>query len=242
MEIEYLKRMDRIIKKAGTKDPDDVLAFMGYEYVDCGDSIPGFIAKCKTGVFYSVNKNLSKTKYAFASFHEAFHGICGHLNTPGFLTNGFHTDDFINRRLIASTEKEANIGASDVLIDTVQFLEMTGYDSADVQAYIKSVESFEKAASDYQNHLDIVQSIGASDYRIQRMQAYQRDLYAMYKELQEQAADISNTGVCLTRSELAAEFNVPEFIIDYKFEAMSVRKYKVPSVELPTYDKVFGSW
>ena len=63
MEIEYLKRMDRIIKKAGTKDPDDVLAFMGYEYVDCGDSIPGFIAKCKTGVFYSVNKNLSKTKY-----------------------------------------------------------------------------------------------------------------------------------------------------------------------------------
>ena len=26
MEIEYLKRMDRIIKKAGTKDPDDVLA------------------------------------------------------------------------------------------------------------------------------------------------------------------------------------------------------------------------
>ena len=128
------------------------------------------------------------------------------------------------------------------LIDTVQFLEMTGYDSADVQAYIKSVESFEKAASDYQNHLDIVQSSGASDYRIQRMQAYQRDLYAMYKELQEQAADISNTGVCLTRSELAAEFNVPEFIIDYKFEAMSVRKYKVPSVELPPYDKVFGGW
>ena len=105
------------------------------------------------------------------------------------------------------------------MIDTVQFLEMTGYDSADVQAYIKSVESFEKAASDYQNHLDIVQSSGASDYRIQRMQA-----------------------VCLTRSELADEFNVPEFIIDYKFEAMSVRKYKVPSVELPPYDKVFGGW
>ena len=73
MEIEYLKRMDRIIKKAGTKDPDDVLAFMGYEYVDCGDSIPGFIAKCKTGVFYSVNKNLSKTKYG--KFYES--------DTPG---------------------------------------------------------------------------------------------------------------------------------------------------------------
>ena len=54
MEIEYLKRRDRIIKKAGTKDPDDVLAFMGYEYVDCGDSILGFIAKCKTGVFVDV--------------------------------------------------------------------------------------------------------------------------------------------------------------------------------------------
>ena len=119
---------------------------------------------------------------------------------------------------------------------------MTGYDSADVQAYIKSVESFEKAASDYQNHLDIVLNSGAADRRIRRMQAYQRNLYIMYKELQEQAADINNTGICLTRPDLAAEFNVPEFIIDYKFEAMSVRKYKVSSVELPSHHKVFGSW
>ena len=49
---------------------------------------------------------------------------------------------------------------------------------------------------------------------------------------------VPNGAVC----QLLAEFNVPEFIIDYKFEAMSVRKYKVPSVELPPYDKVFGGW
>ena len=42
--------------------------------------------------------------------------------------------------------------------------------------------------------------------------------------------------------EMAAEFDVPEFVIDYKYEAMAVRKYHVPRVELPTFDKVFGGW
>lgn len=60
--------------------------------------------------------------------------------------------------------------------------------------------------------------------------------------MQEQAADIFNSGCCLSTPEIAREFGVPEFIVDYKFEAMTVRNYNVPSVELPTFDRVFGGW
>ena len=33
---------------------------------------------------------------------------------------------------------------------------MVGYDSADVQAYTRSVESFEQAVEDYRTHYEIV--------------------------------------------------------------------------------------
>ena len=38
--------------------------------------------------------------------------------------------------MLAWTEREANIGAADTLIDTEAFLEMSGYESEDVRAYI----------------------------------------------------------------------------------------------------------
>ena len=74
------------------------------------------------------------------------------------------------------------------------------------------------------------------------MRAYQRKLAGMYTELQEQAQDISNSGICRTKYAIAQEFGVPEYIIDYKFEALDVRNYSVATVELPTFDKVFSRW
>lgn len=242
MNLEHLKKMDRIMKSAGSRDPDEVLACMGYVYMDPGDSLSGFITKRKGTVYYGINKNLSRQKYTFGSFHEAFHGICSHLDMPGFLREGAHADSFQQRKTTAWTERDANIGAADAMIDTETFLEMTGFDSADVQAYIKSLDSFEQAVRDYHNHYEIVVTGGSSERRIRRMAAYQQELARLYEELQEQAQDISNSGCCLTSFEMAREFNVPEFIVDYKYEAMAVRNYNVPSVELPAFDKVFGGW
>ena len=242
MKLEYLKKMDKVIRGAGTRNPDDVLSYMGFIYMDPGTSLPGFIMKQKQIVYYGVNKNLPEKKYAFASFHEAFHGICGHLSLADFTKQGAHADTFENHRVLAWTEREANIGAADTLIETELFLEMSGYDSEDVKAYIRSVESFEKAVENYHNHYNIVLNNGSPEKRIRRMQDYQRKLARMYEELQEQADDIMNCGYCLSRPEMAAEFDVPEFVIDYKYEAMAVRKYHVPRVELPTFDKVFGGW
>lgn len=74
------------------------------------------------------------------------------------------------------------------------------------------------------------------------MVAYKDELAAMYEELMEQAADISNCGICLSKSEIAQEFDVPVYIIDYKYKAMAVRGYNVPSVELPKFEKVFSGW
>jgi len=164
------------------------------------------------------------------------------LNISEFIRQGAHTDTFENHRMLAWTEREANIGAADTLIDTEAFLEMSGYESEDVRAYIASLAAFEKAVENYKAHYNIVVNNGSPERRIQRMQAYQNKLARMYEELQDQANDIMNSGYCLSRPEMAAEFAVPEYVIDYKYEAMAVRKYNVPRVELPTFDKVFGSW
>ena len=242
MKLEYLKKMDKIIRDAGTRKPDEVLSYMGFIYMDPGESLPGFIMKQKQIVYYGVNKKLPEKKYAFASFHEAFHGICGHLNLADFVRQGAHADTFENHRMLAWTEREANIGAADTLIETERFLEMSGYDSEDVKAYTKSLEAFEKAVENYQSHYHIVLNNGSSEKRIRRMQDYQEKLARLYEELREQADDIMNAGYCLSRTEMAAALEVPEFVIDYKYEAMAVRNYHVPRVELPTFDKVFGNW
>ena len=242
MKLEYLKKMDRIIRNTGSRAPDDVLACMGFVYIDPGESLPGFITKRKNTVYYGVNKNLSKAKYAFGSFHEAFHGICTHLDIPGFLQEGAHADSFQNRHMVAWTERDANIGAADAMIETETFLDMTGYDCVEVQTYLQSVESFETAVRDYKRHFEAAAANGSSERRIKRMQAYQRELGRMYEELQEQARDLSNSGSFLTSAEIAREFNVPEFIIDLKYEAMAVRNYNVPSVELPAFERVFSGW
>ena len=242
MKLEYLKKMDRIIKAAGTRNPDDVLAYMGFIYIDPGENIPGFIMKRKNTVYYGVNSRLSAAQYAFGSFHEAFHSICNHLDLPGFLQNGGHTDTFQNRHIVAHTERDANIGASDVLIETQPFLEMTGYDCEDVRAYLNSVDSFEKAVDDYHRHYEIVVANGSPENRIQRMAAYQQELARMHEELREQAQDLLNSGCYVSKDVIAREFGVPAMIVDYKYEAMRIRNYKVPSVELPAFDKVFSGW
>ncbi len=242
MKIEYLNKMERIVKKAGSKDPDDVLEYMGYEYIDPGDNISGFITRRKNIIYYGVNRNLSEAKYAFGSYHEAFHGICGHLDIPGFMANGMHTDSFSVRRFVAWMENDANIGASDVLIDTSEFLEMTGYDNDDVQGYLQSLESFDRAVGDYKRHYEYVVTRNSPEKRIRRMNAYRKELDRMYEELQEQARDIANSGCCLTKNQIAREFGVPVYIIDYKYKAMEVRNYDVPQIEMPSFDKVFSRW
>ena len=242
MKLEYLQKMDRIIRTVGSHDPDEILACMGFIYIAPGQNLSGFITKRKNTVYYGVNKKFSPQQYAFGSFHEAFHGICGHLNTPDFLQNGAHADTFRIIHAVARTEREANIGAADTVIDTEPFLEMVGYDSADVQAYTQSTESFKQAVEDYRRHYEIVVANGSPETRIRRMEAYQSELSRMYAELQEQAQDILNAGTCLSVPEIAKAFGVPDCIVNLKYEAMAVRKYKVPSVELPTFDKVFGGW
>ena len=56
------------------------------------------------------------------------------------------------------------------------------------------------------------------------------------------AAQAYLDGTCLSVPEIAKAFGVPDCIVNLKYEAMAVPKYKVPSMELPTFDKVFGGW
>ena len=112
----------------------------------------------------------------------------------------------------------------------------------EVQTYLQSVDSFENAVRDYRRYYESVLAGGSSEKRIRRMQAYRKELDRMYEELQEQAQDISNSGTCLSSAEIARELNIPEFIVKFKYEAMAVRNYNIPAVELPEFEKVFAGW
>ena len=253
LKAEYLDQMDRIAEKAGTREPDDVLDSMGCIFMDPGSSVDGFVSRRKGTTYYGVSRNLTGRKYDFGVMHEGFHIVCRHLDLPGFLTGaapshvdgtGSFTDSgfFTDCRRIAGTERDANIGAADFIIDTETILEMLGYDNADVAAYRKSTASFEQALRDYNRHFNLVRDSGSGESRIRRMQDFRQKLTAMYGELQKQAQDICNSGVCLAKNAIAREFGVPEFIIDYKLEALLLRNYRITAVELPPFDKVFSRW
>ena len=247
MKAAYLKKIDKAINAAGTRKPDDVLEHAGLVPIDPGRTVDGFIAPRKNIVCYGVSKELKGKKYDFGVFHEGSHYWCRHLDLPGFITGiGAHTDELgsfgLNRRIVAQTERDANIGAAHGLIETEPFLEMLGYDNEDVIAYRNDVENFERAVRDYEYHISIVQSNGSPDSRVKRMLAYRHKLGKMYDELEEQAQDLYNSGCYLSKYEISSELGVPEYIVDLKIEALSWLNYNVETVELPTFDKVFSNW
>ena len=244
LELEHLLKMERKVHDANSHNPRDVMEYMGFIPMAVIGGVPGFIAKRKNLLFYGINDNLKGIKNDFATFHEGFHYICGHLDMPGFLSGGFHadTDSLLGKRIISSTERDANIGAADQVIDTEEILDMLGYDNQDVIAYRKDLETFETHVREYRNHFEYVSGIDAPEKRIRRMEAYQHDLAGMYTELQEQAQDIANSGICFSIEEIAHEYSVPEYIISLKIKALEIRNYNVSTVELPTFDRVFSKW
>lgn len=247
MKAAYLKKVDKAIKSAGTRDAKQVVECAGLVPIDPGLTVDGFIALRKGTVCYGVSKCLAGKKHSFGIYHEGGHYWCLHLGLPGFVdNNGAHRDEIgtfgFRHKLISSTENDANICAAHGIIETEPFLDMLGYDNADVIAYRKSVDSYEQAVRDYEYHISIVQTNGSSESRIKRMLAYRRELGRMYDELEEQAQDIYHSGCILSKYEIAREYGVPDYIIDLKIEALSYLNYSVATVELPSFDKVFRDW
>ena len=245
MNAETLIKMDRIAAKAGSRKPDDVMEAMGCIFQNPGCSVDGFVTRVKTFIYYGVNPYLPGIKYDFGTMHEAFHVLCKHLDIPGFLKAGIgsHIDlpgSFADYRMIATTERDANIGAADFIIKTKTILEMLGYHNADVEEYRAKAEAFEQAMREYKRLSSFLCSPG--DSRWNRMQDLQESLSILYSELEEQAQDIETCGICLPKSAIAQNFSVPEYIIDYKLEALRIRDYSISTVELPAFDHVFSRW
>lgn len=248
MKLEYLKKMDEKVRKAHSTKPEHILDYLGAKEMSPGYSADGFVARRKSLLYYGVNEGFKGNKRKFAIMHEGYHIVCGHIFLPGFLSGGdvpTHLDlpgSMGQYKMVVSTERDSDIGAADSVCDTDATLEMIGYDNADVIQFRRALETFEIHKKEYERHLDLVRSSSSPESRIRRMMAYQEDLEKMYKELQEQAQDLSNSGICLTKTAMAKELDVPEYIVDYKLEALSIRKYKVPTFELPSFNTVFKRW
>ena len=247
MTLNELLVLDAFFGEATPDQLGEVLESKGLNPLDPGPSIGGFLAKRKSFYYYGVNSTFPAKKKQFGIAHEGTHFALDHISHPGFMdNNGFHYDhvhSFSGYKVIVSTEKDANIGAADRICDTQVTLDMMGYDRTDVIAYRNSVKSFDKTLKAYRAHFEIVVSNNASEERrIRRMEEYKERLTRMYYELLEHAEDISNSNICLTKPEMAAELGVPEYIIDLKCEALRIRNYDVPDLELPSFTKVFRDW
>ena len=245
MDLKYLLKLDHIADRVGDRNPKHVLEYLDITFTDPGRSLDGFIMRCKNHLYCGVNRGFSESKFNYGTMHEISHVVCDHLDTPGFMVGkGLHADRgiFSSYKRVASSEREANIGAADFLIDTQTILEMIGYDSVDVSSYRASMASFEQTNRDYEFHVEVARNNGSPESRIQKMEAYQQELSRMYEKLQEQAQDILNSGICFTVGEISRQFGMPEYIISYMLEALRIRGYDVSTVELPNFSDVFHKW
>ena len=238
IRLEYLKKMDRIVAEAGPGSARRAIDSLGYEFIAPGHRVRGFIMMPKGTVCYGVNRDLPGRMQEFGIFHEGFHGICGHILLPDFLTGSLplHVDRFESlsaQKVIASTELDANIGAADFVCDTQAVLEMLGYYREDVRSYREDVRTFEAHAQEYARTF-AEHTLDAREHR--------EELGRMSRSLQEQAQELMNSGACLSKNEIARQEDVPAYVIDLKIAALNIRGYRIGEVELPAYDKVFRCW
>ena len=244
MLLQHLEKMDSYVEKAGSDDPSDIADYLGYLFVDPGPSIEGFITVRKQTICYGVNKGMRKKKYKFGVGHELYHGVCGHIQIPGFLSGKAlsHVDgigSMADYKLVASTEREANIGSADLICDTDTTLEMIGYDNGYYLEFRQNMADFTQYDRDLRKYLDLSRCNPESDKYRRKVNWYRSELERLYEEIQEQSSDLVNSGICFSKGEIARELGVPESIVSYKIDALSIRGYDIDMVELPSFEKIF---
>lgn len=244
--LKIFNKIDKIIKKIGSDNPEEVAAYLDYEVIPLISSIVGYIAKIKNQTIIGVNSKLSHVKRKFDLWHEIGHGILGHLNESDFTGFGnYHLDQTLfapnqqlNSKTISRHEREANLIAAEYSIDTTKVLEMTGYNNSVIKQFRSLKNTQQQLRQEYEKLLFAVNSKSCSETQKIRLVEYKNELAKLDEKKQELGAEISECGTS-SIPEIARCLNTSSIIVEYKLEALRIRGYNIEGIELATYNKVF---
>ncbi len=248
MEItKAFYKIDNIIKKIGSNNPEEVASYLNYEIVPLTSSLVGYIARIKNQTIIGINSRLSPIKRKFDIWHEIGHGILGHLNESTFTSFGnYHLDETLfapnqqlNSKTLSRHEREANLVAAEYSIDTFKILEMIGYNNSVIKQFRNLTTVQQQLRREYETLLFAFQN-NSNNSKIQnyRLIEYKKELAKLDEKKLELGREISEYEI-LSIPEIARNLHTSSIIIEYKLEAIRQRGYDIDSIELPNYNKVF---
>lgn len=133
MNGEYLSRVGRdLVKRFHTRDPFRIAKELGIEVLFCGDfgQLKGMYRVIQRNRFIFLNRELSPQMQRIVCAHEL-----GHDQLHRNLAKGNALQEFMLYDMTARPEYEANVVASEILLDTDELLEYVyhcGYTAAQI--------------------------------------------------------------------------------------------------------------
>ena len=243
---ESFKKIDKIIKKIGSNNPEEVAAHLNYDIIMLSSSLIGYITRIKNQIFIGINSRLSPIQRKFDEWHEIGHGVLGHLNEYDFTQNtNYHLDlnlfdpsQQLNSKTISRYEREANIFAAEYSIETAKMLELTGYNNSVIKQFRSLKATRQQLKHEYEKLLFAINNRKSSEAQKCKLTEYKKELAKLDEKEQELGDEIAQCEV-LSIPEIASHLNTSSIVIEYKLEAMRLRGYNIEGVELATYNKVF---
>ena len=240
-EENIFSRMNALVEKVG-HDPDAVARSFGAIIGPAYLGINGMVTKLLKRYRIALNRDQEPYQYTFAFWHEDFHILDHHLELAGFLNeDGLHcdTDSFSKdfaKRMTVYTERIANLGAADQMLDTGKVLERIGYYT--LVEYRNARRDHWNMLLRYQRIRDSLQYTSSAYLKTQFAEAH-KDLKRSYEKIMDMEREFSY-GDFMTISQIASEFGVPDHYVEYKLEALRLQDFDIDVQELKSYEKVFN--
>lgn len=221
MMADVFRNMDILIKNAGTTDPFELCDYLDVILEKMYSRVIGYVVHIykpdKIRVGYNVK--MPYVDQCYTLMHEYKHVVddlpTGRIG-PMYQEIALFTLD----KNIAIEEREANICAAEYTVPTDDVLELTGYNNSTVREYRELKEEIEDALHSHD--------------------ASAKQLRHMCDDLEELEMEIAHCESVHTTEQIARLLGYKEAYITYKIEALRLRGYDIPQLELPDSHQVFG--
>ena len=237
---DIFKKMNEIVDEVGP-DPKAVSHKLDAKMHPAYGTINGMVTRVLRHNHICLNENQPEFQRIFANWHEDFHILDGHLEMAGFLNSeGFHVDvdsfsSSFSHHLVVYTEKIANLGAADQMMDSGDILMRLGYGA--LEEYRQARRQYLRLLETYRRLREALEYSTSIKLKCQFADA-QNALRKSYEKVCD-LEDNTTMGDFMTIPQIAAEYGYPEHYVQYKLEALRIQGFDIDIQELKSYEKVF---
>ena len=221
MMADVFRNMDILIEKAGTTDPFDLCSYLNVKLEKVYSRVIGYVVRVyKVGkIQVGYNVKMPYVDQCYTVMHECKHVVD---DIPTGRISNMHQELalFTLDKNIAVEEREANICAAEYVVPTDDVLELTGYNNCAVREYRELKEEID----------GMLHSYGYSAKQLRRL----------CEDLENLEFELSHCESVHTTEQIARLLGYKEAYIAYKIEALRLRGYDIPQLELPDSHQVFG--